>query len=415
MAQQSVLEPTLVTDAKALYDSYQREALGSNLTDKRTGLEVKVMKERLQGLGGRLRWMSSERQFADGLTKFGTRQLLADRLRYGKVKYTWDPEYVASKKKGYEERQQSRQEFAQPSRAKQEKVEEEENEAKEIATNVDGEAACVYEIFMIDDGEPIKYKDVIGGSAVLSEYDMVPENALDSVEDVVLADEKEAIMRYDKLAGWKLFLVTVAVFVTPVETASPFDRERNDQCLKADGPEDTTDYLELMWFVALILLSWIFIGWAFWWIGFHKGRRHVLQFRHVRSDRLARLHAEATHKVVLLERNNDRLRDSLQTSECYVAELKSVRELARDLIRRVLREVQEHIVVCPRDNAVVFAPISGRVWHAHRGCSRLNSAVRIEDLPPCTYCADGELMNLPDSHGWTLVEACEDWLRLSSD
>ena len=65
--------------------------------------------------------MSSERQFADGLTKFGTRQLLADRLRYGKVKYTWDPDYVASKRKGYEERQQSRQEFAQPSRAKQEK------------------------------------------------------------------------------------------------------------------------------------------------------------------------------------------------------------------------------------------------------------------------------------------------------
>ena len=121
MNQPSTLAPTMVTDAKALYDSYQREALGNNLTDKRTGLEIRVMKERLQGFGGRLRWMSSERQFADGLTKAGTRQLLADRLRYGKVKYTWDPEYVASKKKGYEERQQSRQEFAQPSRATKEK------------------------------------------------------------------------------------------------------------------------------------------------------------------------------------------------------------------------------------------------------------------------------------------------------
>ena len=120
MSQPSVLEPTMVTDAKALYDSYQRESLGNNLTHKRTGLEIRVMKERLQGLGGRLRWMSSERQFADGLTKFATRQLLADRLRYGKVKYTWDPEYVASKRKGFEERQQSRQEFAQPSRVKKE-------------------------------------------------------------------------------------------------------------------------------------------------------------------------------------------------------------------------------------------------------------------------------------------------------
>ena len=45
MAQHSSLEPTLVTDAKALYDSFQREALGNNLTDKRTGLEIRVMKE----------------------------------------------------------------------------------------------------------------------------------------------------------------------------------------------------------------------------------------------------------------------------------------------------------------------------------------------------------------------------------
>ena len=57
------------------------------------------MKERLQGLGGRLRWMSSERQFADGLTKSGTRQLLADRLRYGKVKL-----HVGSRLRGFKEK-----------------------------------------------------------------------------------------------------------------------------------------------------------------------------------------------------------------------------------------------------------------------------------------------------------------------
>ena len=38
---QSPLEPTLVTDAKALYDSYHRESFSSGLTDKRTGLEIK--------------------------------------------------------------------------------------------------------------------------------------------------------------------------------------------------------------------------------------------------------------------------------------------------------------------------------------------------------------------------------------
>ena len=412
MAQPSPLEPTLVTDAKALYDSYQREALGNNLTDKRTGLEVKVMKERLLGLGGRLRWMSSERQFADGLTKFGTRQLLADRLRYGKVKYTWDPDYVASKRKGFEERHQSRQEFAQPQRAKMERVREEED-AKEEATDAVGEAACAYELFMIDDGEPIKYEDVVSGSAVLRQNDLVPENALVRAENELLADGENTIMKYDKLAGWKLILVILAMLVKPVETTDP--RGRDGQCWKDDGPEGGSEFTELYWFLLLILVTWIIIGYVAWRLGFYYGRHQVLQLRHVRSDRLGRLHAEATHKIVLLEKRLDALQDVLQTSECYVAELKSGQELGRDLVRRVLREVKEHLVVCPHGHTVVFAPIAGRVWHAHRRCSRLNSANRLEDLPPCSYCANGEPMNLPDSYGWTLVEACEDWLRLTTD
>ena len=39
----SPLEPMLITDAKALYDSYHRESLSSGFTDKRTGLEIKVL------------------------------------------------------------------------------------------------------------------------------------------------------------------------------------------------------------------------------------------------------------------------------------------------------------------------------------------------------------------------------------
>ena len=410
MAQPSSLEPTLVTDAKALYDSYQREALGNNLTDKRTGLEVKVMKERLQGLGGRFRWMSSERQFADGLTKFGTRQLLADRLRYGKVKYTWDPNYVASKRKDFEERQQSRQEFAQPQRAKLEKVDE--DEAEDDTANVNGAAACAFEIFMTDDGEPIEYKDVIGGSAVLNKYDPVTEDDLVLVENPMLAYEENTIMKYDKLAGWKLFVVCLLALVEPVAT-EPF--QQAGQCFADDGPGEVSEFYELYWFVLMILTSWIFIGYVTWRVGFWNGRHHVLQFRHVRSDRLGRLHAEATHKIVLLERRIELLQDHLQTSECYVAELKSGREIGRELARRALREIREHLVACPRNHTVIIAPISGRVWHAHRGCSKLNSANRIEDFPPCSCCADGDLLNLPDSYGWTLVEAFEDWLRLTND
>ena len=104
------LEPTMVTDAKALYDSFHREGVGSSVVDKRVSLEVRVMKERLLSLGGSLRWMSSERQMADGLTKESARTLLAQRLRYGQLKLTWDPHYKAAKKKTKEELQASLQE-----------------------------------------------------------------------------------------------------------------------------------------------------------------------------------------------------------------------------------------------------------------------------------------------------------------
>ena len=100
----SDVKPVLITDAKALYDSYHREGISSSVVDKRVLLEIRVMKERLEELSGSLRWMSSERQIADGLAKESARVLLASRLRHGKLKMTWDPHYVAHKKKSKAEK-----------------------------------------------------------------------------------------------------------------------------------------------------------------------------------------------------------------------------------------------------------------------------------------------------------------------
>ena len=61
-----------------------------------------------------MKWIPSERQYADSLTKEGTRQLLADRLRYGRIKLSWDPDYVAAKLKKLSDRNASRDEFSQP-------------------------------------------------------------------------------------------------------------------------------------------------------------------------------------------------------------------------------------------------------------------------------------------------------------
>ena len=58
---------------------------------------------------------SSERQYADSLTKETTRQLLADRLWYGRIKLSWDPNYFAAKKKKkLADRIASRDEFSKP-------------------------------------------------------------------------------------------------------------------------------------------------------------------------------------------------------------------------------------------------------------------------------------------------------------
>ena len=56
----SSLKPILMTDAKALYDSFHREGINSSVVDKRVSLEIRVMKERVTELNRNLRWISSE-------------------------------------------------------------------------------------------------------------------------------------------------------------------------------------------------------------------------------------------------------------------------------------------------------------------------------------------------------------------
>ena len=96
----------LLTDAKALYDAAQKEHVG-NFEDRRTGIEVMVIKERMQASGSAWRWCSSERQYADGLTKIAARQLLADRIQAATFHLYYDETYTAAKKKTLEQRRES--------------------------------------------------------------------------------------------------------------------------------------------------------------------------------------------------------------------------------------------------------------------------------------------------------------------
>ena len=106
-------QPVIVTDAKALYDLLIKQELqAGGASDKRTAIEVLVSQDKLSCCGGIVRWVSSELQFADGLTKSSAAQLLAQRLRCHATRIKPDYEFVASKKKTPEQRKKASEEFA---------------------------------------------------------------------------------------------------------------------------------------------------------------------------------------------------------------------------------------------------------------------------------------------------------------
>ena len=113
-------EPHLIVDAKALYDLLSKPEVQANSgSDKRTTIEVLVTQDKLACSGSTTRWVSSEQQYADGLTKQSAAQLLADRLRRHMVKLKSDTTFQAAKKKSPQERKRTAEMFAvkRPGRA----------------------------------------------------------------------------------------------------------------------------------------------------------------------------------------------------------------------------------------------------------------------------------------------------------
>ena len=58
-----------------------------------------VTKQKMLAMKSRLKWVSSEAQMADGVTKYAARQLFADRLRSHHLSLQADVSFQASKKK----------------------------------------------------------------------------------------------------------------------------------------------------------------------------------------------------------------------------------------------------------------------------------------------------------------------------
>ena len=93
-----------VIDARALFDALKKKGFTSG-QDKRSAIEILCVQQELERLGCELRWVSSERMLADGLTKVASRQQMVEQLRSGKLKLVFDKDFVASKKKDLKRRE----------------------------------------------------------------------------------------------------------------------------------------------------------------------------------------------------------------------------------------------------------------------------------------------------------------------
>lgn len=115
-------QPSLITDAKGLYDLLLKPELQpASGADKRTSIEVLVTQDKLSCSGAKVQWVSSELQFADGMTKAAAAQLLAERLRVHSTSIKPDETFTAAKKKDATARKKSAEQFAikRPQRALQ--------------------------------------------------------------------------------------------------------------------------------------------------------------------------------------------------------------------------------------------------------------------------------------------------------
>ena len=94
-------EAFAITDCKSLYDALEKsESLGLGLSgsERRTSIEISATKQQMRATGIRTRWVNSDRQLADVLTKATAPPASILRLQnVGRWKIVWDENFTSAK------------------------------------------------------------------------------------------------------------------------------------------------------------------------------------------------------------------------------------------------------------------------------------------------------------------------------
>jgi len=114
--------PAHVVDAKAPYDLLVKDEIQAAIgSDHCTEVETPVAQDKLRVCRAQIKWVSSEKQYADGMRKRDAVQLLADTLRSHQLRLTSDTNFQAAKKKTASQRKKGEEMYAiqKPSKALQ--------------------------------------------------------------------------------------------------------------------------------------------------------------------------------------------------------------------------------------------------------------------------------------------------------
>ena len=96
---QLIPKAIMVADCESFYDALARsESQGLGLSEKRTAIEVTATRQQMEATGIDCKWVNSDRQLADSLTKPIASHAIGQLCRSGILRNVFDENFEAAKK-----------------------------------------------------------------------------------------------------------------------------------------------------------------------------------------------------------------------------------------------------------------------------------------------------------------------------